>query len=424
VGSETGRSETGSSDTVRNALVAALAVMIGVLLVAVGFLGRVATESTPETIIEQVVSEPVETTTVDYALIGEILGILDEDFVENDRVDYEYLFEGALQGVFDALGDPHSTYIDPDTWAISRGDFSGSYQGIGANVAQQDNFVVIVRPMPDAPAERAGLLAGDAILEINGKDAEGWSLDRAVLAIRGPQGTPVELLVRHTDGTEELLTIIRDEVFVASVTSDPPGGLLVDSEGNEASDLGYVAIRSFTQKTPGEVEEQVAAAAAAGATGLILDLRSNAGGLLIETAQIADMFLDGGSILTQVSATGREDRIDSRPGTITSLPIVILQDEFSASGAEVLAAALQENGRAVVVGTKSFGKGTVNHARELSNGGAVYVSIARWLTPNRNQIEGLGVTPDVEITITAEDIEERRDVAVFRAIDVLRGEDS
>jgi carboxyl-terminal processing protease len=136
------------------------------------------------------------------------------------------------------------------------------------------------------------------------------------------------------------------------------------------------------------------------------------------------MFLDGGLILTQVNRAGREDTIEARPGTLTDLPLVIVQDEFSASGAELLAAALQENGRAKVVGTRSFGKGTVNHARELSNGGAVYVSIARWLTPARNQIEGLGVTPDVEIVITPEDIEERRDVALFRAIDLLRGEAS
>ena len=136
------------------------------------------------------------------------------------------------------------------------------------------------------------------------------------------------------------------------------------------------------------------------------------------------MFLDEGLIVIQVNRLGREDAIAARPGQITDLPLVIVQDEFSASGSELLAAALQENGRATVVGSRSFGKGTVNHARELTNGGAVYVSIARWLTPARNQIEGLGVTPDIEIVLTADDIEERRDIALFRAIDVLRAQSS
>ncbi|MEE8422660.1 MAG: S41 family peptidase [Dehalococcoidia bacterium] len=413
------------SNAVRNALLAVLVSLIGVLLVAVGFLGRVLTEEDAEVVVAPVEATQVAVqTTVDYQLIGEILAILAEDFVEPDRVDYEFLFEGAIQGVFDALGDPHSTYIDPTTWSISRGDFSGTFQGIGANVSQQGDFVVIVRPLPNTPAERAGIQAGDQILEVDGDSAEGWSLDKAVLRIRGPRGSSVELLVRHPDGTEERIVIVRDEIFVASVTVDPPGGVLKDAEGNEVPEIGYIAIRSFTQLTPEELQEALAAAVDRGVQGLILDLRSNSGGLLNETAQIADMFLDSGLILIQVDRAGREDTIEARPGMVTDLPIVIVQDEFSASGAELLAAALQENGRAKVVGTRSFGKGTVNHARELSNGGAVYVSIARWLTPARNQIEGLGVTPDVEIVITQEDIEERRDIALFRAIDVLRGEAS
>ena len=413
-----------SPNIMRNVLLAVLTTMVAFLLVAVGFLARVVVEPETETIQVATPAETPVETTIDYQLIGEILAILQQDFVEPDRVDYEYLFEGAIQGVFDALGDPHSTYIDPDTWAISRGDFSGTFQGIGANVAKPGDFVVIVRPLPGTPAEEAGILAGDIILEVDGEDAEGWSLDKAVLRIRGPRGSTVELLVRHTDGTEELIAIVRGEIFVASVVTTPPGGLLLDAEGNEATDIGYLAIRSFTQLTPGEVSDVIKAAIDRGVRGLIIDVRSNPGGLLIETTEVADMFLDEGIILIQVNRSGREDRIEARQGQITDLPVVILQDEFSASGSELFAAALQENGRAKVVGTRSFGKGTVNQARELSNGGAIYVSIARWLTPARNQIEGLGVTPDIEIVLTADDIEQGRDIAVFRAIDLLRGEQS
>ena len=412
----------------RNSLIGLLVGMIAVLLFAVGFLARVVTEPEVED-AATVQSAPAATDSqateqLDYDIIGEILGVLEQDFVDAERVDKQFLFEGAIQGIFDALGDPHSTYIDPNTWAISHNEFSGTFQGIGANVSTQDNFVVIVRPIPGTPAERAGIRAGDLILEVDGESAEGWALDKAVLRIRGPRGSSVELLVRHTDGTEERVTIVRDEIFVASVQTAPPGGVLRDADGNEATDIGYLALRSFTALSPQELEEAVAAAVDRGVIGLIVDVRANPGGLLRETAEIADMFLDEGLIVIQVNRAGREDTIAARPGKITDLPLVIVQNEFSASGSELLAAALQENGRATVVGSRSFGKGMVNHPRELSNGGAVYVSIARWLTPARNQIEGLGVTPDVEIVLTADDIEGRRDIALFRAIDVLRGESS
>ena len=157
-----------------------------------------------------------------------------------------------------------------------------------------------------------------------------------------------------------------------------------------------------------------------GVDGIIIDVRSNPGGLLTETAETADLFLDGGTILVSVDRSGTEQVYRADRNVVTELPIAIIQDEFSASGSEVLAAALQENGRGIVVGATSFGKGTVNQARALSNGGAVYVSIARWLTPDRNLIEGRGVVPDIEVTLTADDIEADRDLAVYRAIDALR----
>ncbi len=401
-----------------------IALIIGVLLVAVGFLGRMVTE--PEAATAPSSAQPIASSggagALDFGVLNEILNILQQDFVEPERVNEELLFEGAINGIFTALGDPHSTYIDPTTYAISRDDFSGAFQGIGATVAAQDGYVVIVQTMPGTPAEEAGIQAGDAILAVNGEDAAGWTVDRAVLAIRGPLGTTVDLTLRRLDGSEETLTLVRDEIQVASVDALPPGGVLRDSAGNEAPDIGYIRIRSFTSRTPQELNDQIAAAAERGVRGLILDVRGNPGGLLVETAQTADMFLDEGIIVTQVDRDGTQRSISARDGTVTDLPIVVVQDEFSASGSELLAAALQDNGRATVVGTRSFGKGTVNHARELSNGGAVYVSIARWLTPAGNQIEGAGVSPDVPVTLTADDIEGGRDVALFRAIDALRAE--
>lgn len=397
-----------------------MAALIGVLLVASGFLVRVVTEPTSDTApAATAVAANPEASNDSWAVLAEIAGVLQSDFVEPDATDTAVLQDGAIRGLFEALNDPHSTYIDPDTFALSKDDFEGAFQGIGATVSQQDGFIVIVQPLPDTPAERAGLSAGDIILEVDGESAEGWSVEEAVLRIRGPIGTTVSLTIRHGDGIVETLDIERDAIEVASVSTAPPGGVLRDADGNTVTDIGYIRISSYTRTTPQELEDAIAAAEAAGVRGLILDVRSNPGGLLQETVEIADMLLDGGDIVTQVERDGSERTASAREGMVTALPIVVVQDGFSASGAELMAAALQENGRAQVVGEPSFGKGTVNRAIELSNGGAVYVSIARWLTPARNQIEGRGVIPDVEVTLTIEDIDASRDVAVIRAIELL-----
>ncbi|MEZ4554825.1 MAG: S41 family peptidase [Dehalococcoidia bacterium] len=407
---------------VRNVMLAVISVLIATMLFAVGFLTRVVVEpdqqdAAPATTAGQAL-EPGE---VDSVILDEIISILQDDFVDPSRIDPELLYQGAIQGIFTQLNDPHSTYIDPRTYALSKDDFSGAFQGIGATVAKEGDYVVIVRPLPDTPADRAGIQGGDRLLEVDGEDATGWSVEKAVLKIRGPRGSTVELKLQHQDGSVQTYALVRDDVLVASVDTLPPGGTLRDASGAEVTDYAYIRISSFTSRTPAELQTEIRNALDRNVKGLLLDVRGNPGGLLNETLQIADMFLDRGAMLTQVDRDGTEQRFDARPGTITSLPIVIVQDEFSASGSEVLAAALQENGRATVVGSRSFGKGTVNHVRELDNGGAVYVSIARWLTPDGNQIEGAGVEPDVLVTLTPEDIEEQRDVAVHRAIDTLRG---
>lgn len=416
------------SSNARNVLIGLTTVLIAVMLVATGFLARVVTE--PEARLSAAATATATGTgtaaatsdTADFAVLGEIATVLENDFVDPSRVDPELLLNGAILGLFNTLDDPHSTYIDPQTYALSHNDFEGAFEGIGATVSQQDNYVVIVRTIEDTPAERAGILAGDIILAVDGESAENWSVQQAVIRIRGPRGTTVEIKVRHTDGTEETFSIERDDIPVASVDALPPGGVLLDQDGNPVDEYAYIRIRQFSRNTPTELLALIEAAKTQGKLGLIIDVRSNPGGLLNETVQIADMFLDSGVIYSQVDRAGNKRTAEASPGSLTNLPVVILQDEFSASGSELFAAALQENGRARVVGMRSFGKGTVNHAVELSNGGAVYVSIARWLTPAGHQIEGRGVTPDVEIALTLDDIEAGRDVAMFRAINLLRGE--
>lgn len=412
------------SNLLRNTLVGVVAFLVAGLLVASGFLVRVVAEGDDPAATAPVAAAtatPGKDDPSDYSLLAEIAKIIGQDYVDVDKATPELLRDAAIKGIFDAL-DPHSTYIDPQSYALSRDDFEGAFEGIGATVAKEGDFVVIAAPLPNTPAEKAGIKAGDQVLEVNGESAEGWSVQLAVTKIRGPIGSKVTIKVKHKDGKVDTYTISRDKIAVESVSRVPLlGGVLRDAAGEEVKDIAYFRVRSFTRTTPQEVEKMLKEVNASGAKGIVIDMRSNPGGLLQETIQVADMFLDSGQIFYQQDRSGRETGAVARSGTMTNLPIVILQDEFSASGAELLAGALQENGRAKVVGTRSFGKGTVNHARDLSNGGAVYVSIGRWLTPKHNQIEGKGITPDYEVTMTLEEIESRKDIAAQRAIDMLRG---
>lgn len=400
-------------------LLGVIAVLIAGLLFASGFLVRLVTEPANNT---PAAASSAAREDLDYELLDEIVDILEREFVEPERVDERLLYDGAIQGIFTSLGDPHSTYLDPETFAISRDDFSGAFSGIGASVAREGEYVIIVAPIPDTPADRAGIVAGDVILAVDGEDARGWSVQQAVARIRGPIGTTVNLTLRRSDGTEETFDLERDEIPQDSVTAAPPTGALQDASGAPVSDIGYVYIRSFTRRTPQELTDLLQPQLDAGVRALIIDVRTNPGGLLLETAQVADMFLNDGIILVQSNRDGSEQEFVASDGAITEIPIVVLQDEFSASGSEVLAAALQENDRATVIGSKSFGKGTVNNVFPLDNGGAVYVSIARWLTPDRNQIEGAGITPDIEVRPTPDEIEAGDDVALYRAVELLRGE--
>jgi carboxyl-terminal processing protease len=354
----------------------------------------------------------------DFSLLDEVYSILDRDFVEPDRVDLESIRTAAINGVVNSLNDPHSVYIDEETFRLSSEDISGEFEGIGATVNLQGEEIVISGTFRGSPAEAAGVRSGDVILEVDGESTEGWTLQFAVALIRGERGTVVNILVRHRNDAEELIPITRDRIIVPSVLSLP----IDDRDGNPVTDLGYVIISQFTERTRGELAEFVDSVTAAGLSQLIIDLRGNPGGLLTATVDTTGEFLDGGLVLTEVDREGgTRDFNDARGGSGIDLEVVLLVDGGSASGSEVMAAALRDHGRAVIIGEQTFGKGTVNVPRGLSDGSVLYVSIARWLTPAGELIEGIGVIPDIIVEPTDEDFELRRDVQLFTAIEFLRG---
>ncbi|MPZ50064.1 MAG: PDZ domain-containing protein [Dehalococcoidia bacterium] len=324
--------------------------------------------------------------------------------------------------MLNVLNDSGTFYVDPTSFELDTA-LTGSFDGIGATISQQGEDIVIVAPIKDTPAERAGLTTGDVITAVDGESTEGWNVERTVLRIRGPRGTDVTISITHDDGRIEDYKLTRARVQVESVSTVPPGGSLRDAGGQAVSGLGYVQIREFTPRTAQELEAAVREVVDQGARGLIIDVRRNLGGNLASTISSADLFLDNGTILIQRDGDGRETSYVAKSGQVApDVPIVILQDRFSASASEVLAAALQENARATVIGEKSFGKGTVNTPRELPDGGALFVTIAQWLTPNGTLIDKVGIRPDIEVIPSDEDIDLRRDPQMFRAIEVLRGQ--
>jgi carboxyl-terminal processing protease len=359
----------------------------------------------------------------DYRTLDQIVDILKDDYFARENLDEQLLYEAAIRGLIDSLNDSGTFYIDAQTQRTAVGP-SGSFEGIGATVSEQNGAIVIIRPFPGSPAEAAGILSGDIILAVDGESTEGWAVDEAVFRIRGDRGTQVTLTVQHLDGTSEDITITRDEVRVDSVTTEPPGGILRDASGNEVTDIGYIRISEFTQFTPQEVETAVSDAIENGSRALILDLRVNPGGLLDETVDTADLFLDEGVILIEVDRNDNESFYRARAGGAgVDVPLVVLLDEFSASGAEVLAAALKDNGRATIIGETSFGKGTVNVSQPLRDGGALFVTIRKWLTPAGVQIDGVGISPDIAVAPGPldPDYNPLQDQQLLRAIDHLHG---
>jgi len=336
--------------------------------------------------------------------VGEAWDIIFRDYVEKDSLDADELGRGAIKGMVEALDDPYSAYLDPEMYQLSLSDFAGTFEGIGAHVAARDEQIVIVAPIPDSPADRAGIRAGDIILEIDGKPTLEMSLAEAVLLVRGPEGTPVRLLILHEGETEAVeIEIVRAEIELSSVSFEM------------RDDIAYISITHFSARTDVELSPVLESVASGAAAGIILDLRSNPGGILPAVVDVASHFLTEGTVIDVVDNQGEHTTMSVEHNRITTnLPLVVLVDEFSASGSEVLAGALQDHGRATIAGRTTFGKGSVNMLRQLSDGSGIYITTARWLTPDGRLIEGKGIDPDYELELEGE-------AAIQWAIDYLQG---
>ena len=389
-----------SGTTVRWVLPLALIATVFLLIAAACWGGE--TDTVPEP------APPVEGLPEGFQRMTEVWQLLQREHVDRGDLDADELSDGAIRGMLRALDDPYAAYLTPEQYSVDSQDILGFFEGIGAEVGMRDGRITIIAPIPDSPADMAGIRPGDVILEIEGESTQGISLLDAVRIIRGEEGTPVTLLVLHRDESlPKEITIVRGVIPLESVR------LLMQVGG-----IGHLRVLSFSGTTNTEIEAAFERFERSRGLGLVLDLRNNPGGLLSSVISVTSQFLDDGLVLYQIDADGeRTDWKVKGEGKATDVPMVVLVNEFSASASEVLAGAIIDHGRAPVVGATTFGKGSINNQWPLSDGSGVNFTVARWFTPNGVQIEGEGIEPDVVVEGSEDETE---DVQFDRALEILQ----
>ena len=319
----------------------------------------------------------------------------------------------AIETMLASLNDPYTRFLNPEDFEEETQSISGTLFGIGVQIGIKDDKLTVIAPIEDTPAGRAGLVANDIILEIDGKSTKGISVKEAADLIRGPKGTSVKLLIKREGSPDKTYSIVRDKINIKSVSVTPP------KTASISGNVGYIRLNSFLSHTAG-TEMRNALKTLKNKDGYILDIRSNPGGLLTNAISISDMFLPSGYIVSTVDRDGYKETQKAFERIVTDKPLVVLIDGGSASASEILSGALKDNGRAVLIGTKSFGKGLVQEINRLPGGSGINITTQKYLTPNGTDINKKGIVPDIEVKNTEEDIKKKRDMQLAKANEVIK----
>jgi carboxyl-terminal processing protease len=334
-----------------------------------------------------------------FAPFWESWKLAHEKYVDQP-LDDKKLMQGAIQGMLASLGDAHTSYMDPKEYKDANSFLAGSYEGIGAYVDTTGSYLTVISPIKDSPAQKAGLKAGDKILKIDGRDMTGIPGELVRQKVLGPAGTEVTLTILRGNEDPFDVKITRAKITIASVEGKMLG-----------SNIAYIQLNTFGDTTTQELRSTLKDLLAKNPKGIILDLRNNGGGYLDTAVDIGSEFIGSGVILYEKYGDGTLKEYKAKAGgQATDIPMVVLINEGSASASEILAGALQDDKRAKLVGVTSYGKGSVQEWIPLSNNeGAVRITIAKWLTPLKRTIDHIGLTPDVVVKITKDDVTAGRD---------------
>lgn len=348
-------------------------------------------------------------TGVDFSLLWQAWNQVHKDYV--GTVDDQQLVYGAIRGMVAGLNDPYTVFFDPDEAKRFAEDVEGKFFGIGIEIGMQNKLVTVITPLDESPAAKAGLKSGDTIVKIDGKDATESSLPDAVSRIRGAKGTTVVLTI-VPKGTAELkeVSIVRDLITVKSVKYEV-----------KANSIGLVRISQFSDDTIDLVRSALQDLKAKKVTALILDLRNNPGGYLQGAQEVSSMLISPGLVVSEAQKDGaKHDLFTVTDPIMPDTPLVVLINGGSASAAEIVSGAIQDRGRGKLVGETSFGKGSVQNVQDLPGGSSIKITIAEWLTPNGRHINKLGIKPDIEVKLSADDAKNSRDPQLDKALELLK----
>ncbi len=394
-----------------------IAVLLGLVTFAAGFeVGNFYSQNNSTTPAEEVDSSILEASEIsknlDIRTFDEVWKTTEKKFIDVEKLNPEDMLYGAMKGVVESLGDPHSEFLNPQESEEFLDSLSGNLTGIGAEVGIRDEILTIVSPLRGSPAEKAGLLPGDKVFKINDEIASDYTLFEAVKKIRGEVGTEVKLTIfRGEEMKSREILITRDFIEIESVVSE------VREDG-----IAIVTIATFSDDTTEEFEKILADLALQNPEGMILDLRFNGGGFLDSAIEVTSKLLESGNVVT-IHERGKADQTIAVSGAalLPQVPLVVLINEGSASSSEIVAGALQDNARAVLMGEKSFGKGTVQELiSNFRDGSTLRITVAKWFTPSGHDVNKEGIEPDFTVEMQLEDYFSDKDPQLDAAIEFLK----
>ena len=346
---------------------------------------------------------------IDFGLYWDLWDTLKNKYVDEDGVSDQKMFYGSLRGLAASMGDPYTVFLDPKDSRDFEEVLTGTFEGIGAEVGMRDEVLTIIAPLAGMPAQKAGLMPGDKVFEVDGESTMNLSIDEAVGKIRGEKGTKVVLTV-YREGMDETMDIEieRGIIHVLSVTTEIKDDIYIIKISNFNNDtlrLFNKAVREILVKNP---------------KGIILDLRNNPGGYLETSIEVASEWIENGVVVLERFGDGEEIKYNSRGiARLKDYPTVVLVNLGSASASEIVSGALKDHEKATIVGNKTFGKGSVQALESFRDGSTAKITIAKWLTPNGSSINDEGVSPDEEIEYSIEDFKEERDPQMDKAMEIL-----